>query len=332
MISTNIVFFVALVAAAIGTYAQETSAATPPYSTNTAAPRTSSARNQESPAEIDDVGTVTITNDDPSIIYSSGGRNNVNWNFFFPCPENFSGKEHSSNFVRSTGQLNTSAVVNFYGTAITWIGKKGPNYGFASYSIDGGPPTIVNNFSSREVDRNPNAIVSGLSIGPHVLAITLLDQTEGTDYWQTIDAFTTDGRFLSVDQGSSAGYNSSSELVFSGTWGSGPSDDGSNLSGGHYWSKEPDASISWTFQDKSVVEVYGRPDYEDGYMDVFLDGHFVSRVDGFWGYIDDDSLNSCLLYAGRVSPERHTITVRVTGAKNAQARDAYVQVDQFVAF
>jgi hypothetical protein len=46
--------------------------------------------------------------------------------------------------------------------------------------------------------------------------------------------------------------------------------DGSDLSGGHYWSNETNASVSWTFVG-SLIEVFGRPDYEDGYMDVYMD-------------------------------------------------------------
>ena len=283
-------------------------------------------------ATTDANGAVTITNNDPAVIYSSGGSENIGWNFFFPCPEDYSGTEHSSNFVRQTGQLNTSVAVNFVGTSIVWLGKKGPNYGFASYSIDGGPPTTVNNFNPVNLNRQQNVAVHNLDFGPHVLAITLLNQTSGSDYWQTIDAFTTDGSFLTPAQGSLAGFNSPAGLSFKGTWGSGASGDGGDLSGGHYWSNEPGSSISWTFTGKSVVEVYGRPDYEDGYMDVFIDNNYVTTVDGWWGHTDDDSLNSSLLFAGRVGPGRHTITVQVRGEKNNQARDVYVQIDQFMAF
>jgi hypothetical protein len=326
--TTGLITF--LVVATTGAYAQQVSLPAPTNAIDASVTESGVAKPSTAKPNAD--GSVTITNNDPAIVYSAGGDYNLNWNFFSPAPENYAGSEHSSNFVRPTAQFNTSAVVNFVGTSIIWLGKKGPNYGFASYSIDGGPPTTVNNFNEVERDRHQNVAVYDLAFGPHVLAITLLNETAGSDHWQTIDAFTTDGWFVAPDQGSSAGYDSSSGLAFKGVWGSGPAYNGSDLSGGHYWSNQPGSSISWTFEDKSVVEVYGRPDYEDGYMDVFIDNNYVTSVDGWWGDSDDDSLNSCLLYAGRVGSGKHTITVQVRGEKNRQARDTYIQIDEFMAF
>jgi hypothetical protein len=225
-------------------------------------------------------------------------------------------------------------VVNFSGTGITWIGKKGPQYGIASYSIDGGAPQTVDNYNSTKVNQNPNVTVSGLSADSHVLSISLLDQKNAAsvDYWQTIDGFTVDGSSLTPSQGVSAGFNSA-ELKFTGTWGGGAVSDGSDLSGGHYWSNETKASISWTFIG-SLIEVFGRPDYEDGYMDVYIDTNPnpVASVNGHWGSADDDTLNSYMLFARKLAPGQHTIKLVVAGRHDSSARDNYVQVDELIAF
>jgi len=130
----------------------------------------------------------------------------------------------------------------------------------------------------------------------------------------------------------SAGFNSA-ELKFTGTWGGGTVSDGSDLSGGHYWSNETKASISWTFIG-SLIEVFGRPDYEDGYMDVYIDTdpNPVASVNGHWGSVDDDTLNSYMLFARKLAPGQHTIKVVVAGRHDSSARDNYVQVDEFIAF
>jgi hypothetical protein len=225
-------------------------------------------------------------------------------------------------------------VVNFNGTGITWIGKKGPQYGIASYSIDGATPQTVDNYNPTQVDQNPDITVSGLSADSHVLSISLLDQKNASavDYWQTIDAFDIDGTPLAPSQENSAGFNSA-ELVFTGTWQGGLVNDGSDLSGGHYWSNETNASISWTFVG-SLIEVFGRPDYEDGYMDVYIDANPdpVTSVDGHWGSSDDDTLNSYMLFARKLPPGQHTIKVAVAGKHDNGARDNYVQIDEFIAF
>jgi hypothetical protein len=276
-----------------------------------------------------------INDTDASIIYSRGNSTTKDWDYIQSAPQDYMQDEHSSNFVRSGGAITgVGVVVNFTGTGITWIGKKGPNYGVASYSIDGGAPQTVDNYNSTELDQNPVVTVSGLSSDSHVLSISLLNQknASATDYWQTLDAFDITGSPLTPAQGTSAGYNSS-ELTFTGTWGGGTVSDGSDLSGGHYWSNDTNASISWTFVG-SLIEVFGRPDYEDGYMDVYIDGgsNPVASINGHWGLIDDDSLNSYMLFATRLSPGQHTIKIVVAGKRDSTARDNYVQIDELIAF
>ncbi|MDB6043978.1 MAG: Subtilisin [Gammaproteobacteria bacterium] len=280
-------------------------------------------------------GSTKINDTDPSIIYSKGNSSTQNWSYFHPAQEDYLQNEHSGNFIRSGGAIpGIGAVVNFTGTGITWIGKKGPQYGIASYSIDGGAPQTVDNYNSTEIGQNPDVTVSGLSADSHVLSISLLDRKHALSvgYWQTIDAFNIDGSPLTRSQGTSAGFNSA-ELMFKGTWQGGLVSDGSDLSGGHYWSKETNASISWTFIG-SLIEVFGRPDYEDGYMDVYIDTNPkpVASVNGHWGSSDDDTLNSYMLFAGKLTPGQHTIKVVVAGRHDNSAKDNYVQIDEFIAF
>jgi hypothetical protein len=280
-------------------------------------------------------GATQINDTDPSIIYSKGGKGMQNWLYFQPAQHDYREDEHSSRFVRGGGAITgVGAVITFKGTGITWIGKKGPQYGKAAYAVDGGAPQGVDNYNPTETDQVPDVTVSGLSADTHVLSIALLDQKHASavDYWQTIDAFSIDGSALTPADGSAAGFNSA-ELKFKGSWGSGAVQDGSDLSGGHYWSNETNASISWTFIG-SLIEVFGRPDYENGFMDVYIDTNPkpVASVNGHWGSVDDDSLNSYMLFAAKLAPGAHTIKVAVAGRHDPTARDNFVQVDEFLAF
>lgn len=305
------------------------SASAPPATTAPTAPTDPPA---PAPAP---AGSNKINDTDAAIIYSRGDGKTQNWDHFQPAPENYQQDEHSSRFVRGGGPVSgVGVVVNFNGTGITWIGKKGPQYGKASYSIDGGPAQTVDNYKSAEMSQNANITVGGLAAESHVLSISLLDQKNAASsgYWQTIDAFSVEGSFLNPSQATIAGYNSP-ELKFSGTWHSGRVSDGSDLSGGHYWSNEAKASMSWTFVG-SLIEVFGRPDYEDGYMDVYIDTNPkpVASVNAHWGSTDDDTLNAYMLFAKKLTPGQHTIKLVVAGKHDSSARDNYVQVDELVAF
>jgi hypothetical protein len=280
-------------------------------------------------------GSTRINDTDLTVIYSRGNKLTQDWEYFQPAPEDNEKDEHSSQLVRSGGAIQgAGVVVNFNGTGITWIGKKGPQYGIASYSIDGGPAKTIDNYSSTATNQSPVVAVSGLSSESHVLSISLLDQTNAASkgYWQTVDAFAVNGTPLGTSQATVAGYGSP-ELKFAGKWTGGKVGDGSDISGGHYWSNTANASLSWTFVG-SLVEVFGRPDFEDGYMDVYIDSNPqpVASINGHWGPTDDDALNAYMLFAKKLTPGQHTIKLVVTGKHDQTARDNFVQIDELVAF
>jgi hypothetical protein len=276
-----------------------------------------------------------INDNDSSIIVSRGNDTTTNWSYFQNSSEDYQQDEHSSSLIRSGGAVTgAGVVVNFTGTGITWIGKQGPQYGIASYSIDGDTPKTVDNYSSSTKSQNANVTISGLSSESHVLAISLTDKknSAASGHWQTVDAFDIQGSAMTPSQGTIAGYGSP-DLKLTGTWGGGQVADSSDISGGHYWSNETNASISWTFVG-SLVEVFGRPDYENGYMDVYIDSSStpVASVNGHFGMADDDALNSYMLFAKKLPAGTHTIKLVVAGKRDSTARDNYVQIDELLAF
>ena len=295
----------------------------------------SSGSSTATPTSAAETGSNELNDNDPSIIFSRGNKTTRDWDYIQGASEDYKQDEHSSSLVRSGGAVTGAGVVlNFTGTGISWIGKKGPQYGIASYSIDGGAPKTVDNYNSTAETQNTNLTISGLGSESHVLSISLTDtkNSAASDYWQTIDAFAVEGSTLTPSQGTLAGYNSP-DLKFTGTWGGGQVSDGSDLSGGHYWSNQTHASLSWTFVG-SLIEVFGRPDYENGYMDVYIDSGSspVASINGHWGMVDDDSLNAYMLFAMKLAPGTHTIKLVVAGKRDSTARDNYVQIDELMAF
>jgi hypothetical protein len=269
-----------------------------------------------------------ISADDPSIIYTTFGDEGTGptWNV---GPNG----EHYSDFTTTAPVYQVygaDAVVNFDGTGITWIGNTGPDYGVAAYSLDGGPTTTFDAYSSQPISQNDNVTISGLAPGPHSLKIevTPFDNSASSGHYQAIDGFNIQGSALPLSQGTVAGYNSPA-LSFTGAWTCGA--DASDLSGGHCYSNAANASLSWTFTG-SLVEVYGRPNLENGIFDVLIDGTQVGQVDGHFGNADLDELNGYGLFQATVPFGTHTIELVNTGTHDPGATDDFMQIDMFAAF
>jgi len=276
---------------------------------------------------------MTINDTDSSIVYSTMGDEGTGPTWIVGMDSaDYMNDEHYSNFSFSPAfdVHGADLVVNFTGTGITWIGKIGPNFGIASYSVDGGSPVAFDAYNASLSSQHNNVVVSGLAPGSHSLKIevTHSKNASSSDYYQTIDAFNITGSPLPLHQGIIAGYNSP-ELSFSGPWSCGTSSN--DLSGGHCWSNVQNASISWTFTG-SLIEVYGRPDLEDGIFQVLIDGGPVGQFDGHFGSVDNDALNGYGLFQAKVAPGTHTIQLVNTGTADSAASDTFTQIDMFVAF
>ena len=274
-----------------------------------------------------------------SIIYSTIGDKGTGPTWFIgstvnSTPKDYLNDEHYSNFstIPAFDVFGADLVVNFTGTGITWIGKIGPNFGIASYSVDGGAPATFDAYNPSLVSQHNNVVISGLAPGSHSLKIevTQFKNASSSDYYQVIDAFNITGLPLRLAQGAVAGYNSP-ELSFSGPWTCGADPNGSDLSGGHCFSNAPNASISWTFTG-SLIEVFGRPNLENGIFNVLIDGTQVDQIDGHFGTVDIDELNGYGFFQAKVAPGMHTIQLVNTGTRDSAATDTFMQIDMFVAF
>jgi hypothetical protein len=292
----------------------------------------------------------TVVNDnDPSIIYSLSANATTptsDWSYYSGIPRDYDGNEHSSNFSRpGPAYQGASVSITFTGTTITWYGKKGPRYGYAIASLETGAFVEFNGYNATEIDQNANVTLSA-PYGYHVLTIRLLHQTQGSDHYQTVDYFAiTGGGPVTLSQGEVAGYSqwNSGALAFHSLEGRCPFSNAANwncygylasdLSGGHFWDGNVNDTISYRFTG-SLIEIYGRPDAENGYFKVSIDGTNYGTYDENFGIIDDDSLNAVMIFAAQVSNGEHTITVTVAGRNNGSYSKSrnLVQIDEFVSF
>ena len=84
-----------------------------------------------------------------------------------------------------------SASFTFSGTSIQWIGSTNSNHGYASVSVDGGPPATVDGYSP-DWDKQVTLFTrTGLNPGQHTITVTVTgnkNPSSGGTY-QDIDAF-----------------------------------------------------------------------------------------------------------------------------------------------
>ena len=272
-------------------------------------------------------GLSTMINDDhPSIIYSAKCCSAANpWNHV-QIDGDYAGDETNSNQARTPDPQVTgaSAVVNFSGTDIVWIGRTGRHFGMARYSVDGGPARFVDLFYDGEDQfQVPVVPIPGLNPGSHALEIDVTPNTSGDDYLVSIDAFSINGSPLTLDQASLITWQTAATAPdMAWVCGAQPG----NVGGGFCWTFAPGATWSGSFSG-SLFELFGHPDAEDGSFEVILDGNHYAYVNGQFGTIDDDLLASTPFLIGRVDPGDHNIQI-VSMSDGTQA----TQIDSVVAF
>jgi photosystem II stability/assembly factor-like uncharacterized protein len=92
----------------------------------------------------------------------------------------------SSNAVTATSQPGATAILQFTGSSVRWLGSKGPQQGTASVQLDGVQYGPVNLKSAQALFQQPLWELHGLACGPHTLTIT---GTQQSGQIVTVDAF-----------------------------------------------------------------------------------------------------------------------------------------------
>jgi len=273
------------------------------------------------------VSSTEYNDDNPAIIYSLTNTGPV-WNQVSD-PGDFNSDEHTTNVFSS------SFTVNFRGTDFQWIGRTGPNFGIATVYLDGRAVDSVDNYSQDPMYQQVLYTFSGLSDAPHVFQAAIGEYPDpprnplSSDTYQSIDGFITSGTPLVLPQVAAWGGGVSR----SDGWTCGLDNPG-DLSGGHCWSDVPGQSMSITFTGTGI-EVYGRPDGENGKTDVILDGTPLFTYDGFSRPYDEECFDCVdgqnIITLTNLSPTSHTLTLVVSSQDpNPASQDNFTQIDEFM--
>jgi hypothetical protein len=310
-----------------GSYVQDPGVASPPHGLSLSSKSTSWTFSEvsgtpqptppPSPTPPPPGGTV-VSSTNPSVIFSTRSSRTSNWGS--------NGSLYYSNLARTGGAfLGASVEISFSGTGITWVGQQGPNFGIAYVSVDGQAVQQVNNYNPQHLSSDNVYTVTSLTPGSHTLwvEVTPFKDSHSIDVYQDVVQFNLIGGDPITATAITPGWNGS--VTRNGNWSCGENDP-TDLSGGHCWSFANGDSMSWSFSG-SMVQVFGRPDEENGPFSVYIDGKYVESVNGTFGTVDDDTLNGALMVVvAGLGGGQHTITLVNTG--NGKA----VQIDEFRSY
>ncbi len=219
--------------------------------------------------------------------------------------------------AQETETASESVTLPFRGTAIGWIGYRGPDAGIATVQVDGGAPSEVDMYSPTAKYQPVVFTATGLADANHTLTIQATGQKNAasTAARVVVDAFdvTTPGRRYEE-------YDPS--ISYTGTWT--PHNDARVWSeGATATSNQTGATATFHFTGTSVSWIGCEKDSAAGVADIFLDGTFVKRVKLFQAY-PIEGYQMTIFRADGLTNAPHTLTIQVVNIDGS-----YVVVDAF---
>src|SRR5882724_6693191 len=212
------------------------------------------------------------------------------------------------------------ATFTFSGPSVSWIGGRAPVTGIARVSVDGVFLTEVDTYSKTEVIRVPMFTVNGLANTTHTLTIEVTGRQNAaaTSDIIVVDAFDVPGPAVSRLQ------ETDPDISYTAGWTQG--DTSRAWSAGiTALSTTSGAQATFTFTGTSISWIGARGP-QTGIARVSLDGVFITEVDT---YSPTEQIQAELFSKTGLANTPHTLTIQVTGRKNAAAQSALVVVDAF---
>jgi len=234
------------------------------------------------------------------------------------------GSYHRSNAAGATW------TVMFKGTTFAWIGTKTDHAGKAEVSLDGTRVATVDLYSASTKYRSTVWSKTGLSADTtHTLVIKVLGSHRSAAHgsYVYVDAADIAGRLLAVPRPPAwKRYDqTSAKVAYKGAWKTSAL---SGLYGGtHAYSHETSATATFQFNGAQVRWI-GKRAANYGKAWVSVDASAPVLVDL---YASTTKNQQRLFQSAVLSAGAHTLTIRVSGKKNAASSYHYVDVDAFEA-
>lgn len=233
---------------------------------------------------------------------------------------------YSGGSVLRTSQKNARFYATFYGSEVRWIGTAAKTYGKARVSIDGGKAETITITATKDLYKQVLYKRTGLSSNrAHTIMIEVVGPTSGgTQGLVAVDAIDVRGGWLLPAEIPATTVEQTDKAVaWQGAWKTSTS---SKLSGSsHRWSSTTGATAKIAFEGTHIAWVGKRgPKY--GKARVYLDGKAVATIDQYGA---KTSYKQTLWKSGRLTAKKHTLEIRVLGAKRAAATGRLVGIDAF---
>jgi glucose/arabinose dehydrogenase len=255
------------------------------------------------------------------------------------------GAFNSGGSAALTPDAGARANFTFTGTDAKWIGYRDAYSGIAKVYVDGTLKGEVDAYSASDQAKAVLFSVTGLAAGTHTLTIEVAGTKSASSRapWIWIDAFEfasgsesgsggtgggdgggspgggtggTPGTFTRVQQNSSA-------VTYSGMWNA--NNGGFNSGGSAVLSIDAGARATFAFTGAAAKWI-GYRDLYSGIAKIYVDGTLKTEVDA---YSASDHAQAVQYTIDGLSSGPHTLTVEVTGRKNASARSAWIWLDGF---
>ena len=205
------------------------------------------------------------------------------------------------------------------GTSISWNGLASPESGIARVLLDGAFAAEVDTYSPTYKMQGTVYTSPPLADGNHTLTIEAegLKNSASSSAQIVVDSFDVVSpgvRFEETDP----------SVTYTGSWTHGNINRAWS-SGSASESLSPGAQATFSFTGTSVRWI-GLHQYTTGIARVYVDGAFVTEVDT---YAPTSSPQDTLFISPPLAAGSHTLTIEVTGRKNAASSNTWVVVDAF---
>ncbi len=223
-----------------------------------------------------------------------------------------------------TNTKGAAAVVEFTGTAVELLAKKGPGYGKALVTLDGYTTKLVDFYSGSDAFKQSVPLWSGLDYRPHTLTIKNLGYKNSlsSGFTVDVDALRVSG---TLDQAAKPvrAQQTDAHIEYTGGWGSAWT---WLASGGSFRWANSEATVKVTFNGTYLAWV-AKTGRWYGKATVKLDGVVVEGgVDLYSRY---EYYKQVVYQTGLLDPGVHTLVIEWTGLKNAAAAASQINVDAF---
>jgi bacillopeptidase F len=255
-----------------------------------------------------------LQDSDPDVAYTGSWTHEDGWTQDASMP--WSGR--SATYTNAAG---ASATLAFHGTAIGWVGYRGPLGGIARVYLDGVDAGQVDTYFYATRLQSTLFTRSGLADTNHTLRIEVTGtrNSAASNADVIVDAFDVTAPGTRFEEKDTA-------ISYSGSWTYGNRN--------RPWSEgfantsyDPGARATFTFNGTAVSWI-GCAKATTGIARVYLDGVFVREIDTYFPW-PIEGYQRTLFKATGLAQGPHTLVIEATGRKNPSASSAYVVVDAF---